>query len=121
MVTSGTRSLVKGRIVHLGLQVSELFVSADHVATGKPHPEAYLKGPQILNARPEACVLLGDALTRMRAARVAGTRVVALTTTYPVEDLLQGARESALVNLQMAGRTGPTRGGELRFELSILG
>jgi hypothetical protein len=48
-------------------------------------------------------------------------RVVALTMTYPVEDLLQGARESVLVNLQMAGRTGPTRGGELCFELSILG
>lgn len=66
-------------------------------------------------------MVVGDALSGMRAARVAGMRVVALTTTYPVEDLLQGARESALVNLQMAGRTGPTRGGELCFELSILG
>jgi sugar-phosphatase len=112
---------VKGRILHLVLQVSELFVSADDVATGKPHPEAYLKGPEILNARPEACVVVGDALSGMRAARVAGMRVVALTTTYPVEDLHQGTRESALVNLQMAGRTGPTRGGEPRFELSILG
>jgi mannitol-1-/sugar-/sorbitol-6-phosphatase len=121
VVTSGTRFLAKGRIIHLGLQVSELFVSADHVATGKPHPEAYLKGPQILNARPEACVVVEDALSGMRAARVAGMRVVALTTTYLVEDLHQGARESALVNLQIAGRTGPTRGGESRFELSILG
>lgn len=119
--TTSTRSLVKGRILHLVLQVSELFVSADDVATGKPHPEAYLKGPEILNARPEACVVVGDALSGMRAARVAGMRVVALTTTYPVEDLHQGARESALVNLQMAGRTGPTRGGEPRFELSIMG
>ena len=121
MVTSGTRFLAKGRIIHLGLQVSELFVSADDVATGKPHPEAYLKGPEILNARPEACVVVGDALSGMRAARVAGMRVVALTTTYLVEDLHQGARASALVNLQIAGRTGPTRGGESRFELSILG
>ena len=120
MGTTSTRSLVKGRILHLVLQVSELFVSADDVATGKPHPEAYLKGPEILNARPEACVVVGDALSGMRAARVAGLRVVTLTT-YPVEDLHQGARESALVNLQMAGRTGPTRGGEPRFELSILG
>ena len=43
VVTSGTRFLAKGWIVHLGLQVSELFVSADDVATGTPHPEAYLK------------------------------------------------------------------------------
>ncbi len=43
MVTSGTRFLAKGWSVHLGLQVSELFASADNVATGKPHPEVYLK------------------------------------------------------------------------------
>lgn len=84
-------------------------------------PRSLPEGPQILNARPKACVIVGDALSKMRAARVAGMRVVALTTTYPVEDLHQGARASALVNLQMAGRTGPTRGGEPRFELSILG
>ena len=54
MVTSGTRSLAKRRIVYFGLQVPELCVSADDVATGKPHPEACLKGPEILNARPEA-------------------------------------------------------------------
>lgn len=45
-----------------------------------------------MNARPEACVVVGDALSGMRAARVAGMRVVALTTTYPVEDLHQGGR-----------------------------
>jgi sugar-phosphatase len=99
VVTSGTRFLAKGWIVHLGLQVSELFVSADDVATDKPHPEAYLKGPEILNAcRPEACVVVGDALSGMRAARVAGMRVVALTTTYPVEDLHQGVRPGAPPN-----------------------
>lgn len=54
----------------------------------------------------------------MRAARVAGMRVVALTTTYPVKIC---TRADALVNLQMAGRNGPTRGDEPRFELSILG
>lgn len=71
-----------------------------------------------MNARPEACVVVGDALSGMRAARVAGMRVVALTTTYPVKIC---TRTSALVNLQMAGRNGPTRGGEPHFELSILG
>jgi beta-phosphoglucomutase-like phosphatase (HAD superfamily) len=54
VVTSGTRSLAKRRIVYVGLQVPELCVGADDVATGKPHPEACLKGPEILNARPEA-------------------------------------------------------------------
>lgn len=81
-------------------------------------PRSLHEGPQILNARPGACGVVGDALSGMRAARVAGMRVVALTTTYPVEDLHQGVRP---VNLQMAGRNGPTRGGEPRFELSILG
>jgi hypothetical protein len=42
--TTSTRSLVKGRILHLVLQVSELFVSADDVATGQAPPRSLPEG-----------------------------------------------------------------------------
>ena len=61
VVTSGTRSLVAGRIAHLGLPMPERFVTADDVSKGKPHPEAYLKGAEILKTRREACVVVEDA------------------------------------------------------------
>ena len=99
VVTSGTRSLARGRLVHLGLPVPERFVSADDVANGKPHPEAYLMGARTLSVSPGSCLVIEDAPSGVRAARAAGMRVVALATTYPTEDL----READVVTPALAG------------------
>jgi sugar-phosphatase len=120
VVTSGTRLLAEGRMVHLGLPMPERFVTADDVTNGKPHPEAYLKGAEILNARPEACVVIEDAPSGIRAARAAGMSVVALPTTYPAEDLQEAdALAPALAKIGVAHRPGPDGGP--RFELSVPG
>lgn len=120
VVTSGTRSLAEGRMVHLSLPIPERFVSADDVANGKPHPEAYLKGAEVLNARPEACVVIEDAPSGIRAALAAGMRVVALPTTYPVEDLHEAdALAPALAKIAVVRRPGSDGGP--RFELSVPG
>lgn len=89
VVTSGGRTLATGRLRHLGLPVPERIVTADDVENGKPHPEPYLKGAEILDARPEACVVIEDAPSGVQAARAAGMRVVAVATTYSVRDLLE--------------------------------
>jgi len=122
VVTSGTRSLAEGRLVHLGLPVPERFVTADDVSNGKPHPEAYLKGAEILNARPEACVVVEDAPSGIRAARAAGMRVVALPTTYPPEDLREAdALAPSLARIGVVPRPDSTRAAGPRFELSVPG
>jgi mannitol-1-/sugar-/sorbitol-6-phosphatase len=118
VVTSGTRALAEGRMTHLALPMPERFVTADDVSEGKPHPEAYLKGVEILKARPEACVVVEDAPSRIRAARAAGMRVVALATTYPVEGLHEAdVVAPALANISAIRHTG-SHGGP-RFELSV--
>ena len=118
VVTSGTRALAEGRMTHLALPMPERFVTADDVSEGKPHPEAYLKGAEILKARPEACVVVEDAPSGIRAARAAGMRVVALATTYPVEGLHEAdVVAPALANISVTRHTG-SHGGP-RFELSV--
>src|SRR3712207_2036721 len=87
VVTSGTRALASGRMRHVGLPLPERFVSADDVENGKPHPEAYLKGAEILGAPPEACVVIEDAPAGIRSAKAAGMRVVAVATTHRAEQL----------------------------------
>lgn len=119
VVTSGTRSLARGRMAHLGLPIPPHFVSADDVANGKPHPEAYLMGARTLSVSPGSCLVIEDAPSGVRAARAAGMRVVALATTYPAEDL----READVVTPALAGisvaRSGLGARGGPRLVLSV--
>ena len=87
VVTSGSRALASGRMRHVGLPLPERFVTADDVSSGKPHPEAYLKGAKILGASPETCVVIEDAPAGVQSAKAAGMRVVAVATTHRAEDL----------------------------------
>ena len=117
VVTSGTRALAAGRMEHVGLPTPERFVSADDVQNGKPHPEAYLKGAEVLGVRPEACVVVEDAPSGVSSARSAGMRVVAVATTYREEDLEEAdAVASSLAGIQATPRSAS---GGPRFELRV--
>ena len=116
VVTSGTRPLASSRMQHVGLPLPERFVSADDVQNGKPHPEAYLKGAEVLGVRPEACVVLEDAPSGVSSAKSAGMRVVAVTTTYREDDLT----EADAVAPSLAGiRATPRSDSGPRFELRL--
>lgn len=118
VVTSGTRVLASGRMEHVGLPLPERFVSADDVENGKPHPEAYLKGAEILGISPEACVVVEDAPSGVSSAKSAGMRVIAVATTYREDDLHEAdAVVASLTDFQatLLDGSGP------RFELRVTG
>jgi sugar-phosphatase len=118
VVTSGTRVLASGRMEHVGLPLPERFVSADDVENGKPHPEAYLKGAEILGVSPEACVVVEDAPSGVSSAKSAGMRVIAVATTYREDDLHEAdAVVASLTDFQatLLDGSGP------RFELRVTG
>ena len=118
VVTSGTRALASGRMGHVGLPRPERFVSADDVENGKPHPEAYLKGAEILGVSPEACVVVEDAPSGVSSAKSAGMRVIAVATTYREDDLHEAdAVVASLTDIQatLLDGSGP------RFELRVTG
>lgn len=89
VVTSGPRKLATGRLEYLDLPTPRVFVTADDVTRGKPEPEAYLKGAELLGVRPEACVVIEDAPAGIQAAKAAGMSVVALATTHEPAELSQ--------------------------------
>ena len=118
VVTSGTRAIASGRMEHVGLPLPERFVSADDVENGKPHPEAYLKGAEVLGVRPQACVVVEDAPSGVSSARSAGMRVIAVATTYNEDDL----QEADAVATSLAGILATVRPeGGPRFELRVTG
>jgi HAD superfamily hydrolase (TIGR01509 family) len=75
------------------LQIRAYFhtiLTAEDIVRGKPNPEIYLKSAQMLQITPQNCVVFEDAITGIHAAKAAGMKVVALSTTNPAE-MLQDA------------------------------
>jgi sugar-phosphatase len=81
IVTSCTRKLAEVRIRAAGLPLPEEFISANDITKGKPHPEPYLKGSAVLGLASTECVVFEDVPAGVKAAKAAGSRVIAFTTT----------------------------------------
>jgi beta-phosphoglucomutase len=56
-------------------------VDGTQVARGKPAPDVFLRGAQLLGLGPRACVVVEDAPAGIAAARAAAMTAVAVTTT----------------------------------------
>ena len=72
------------------LQITRLFsaiVSGDDVLHSKPDPEVYLQAAAALKAAPEQCPVVEDAANGVEAAKAAGMRCVAVTSSLPAERL----------------------------------
>jgi mannitol-1-/sugar-/sorbitol-6-phosphatase len=87
VVTSGTQPLASARLRFGGLPVPEVLVTADDVVNGKPHPEPYLKGAELLGVSPKHCVVIEDAPAGIQSARAGGMKVIGITSTYPASQL----------------------------------
>jgi len=81
IVTSCTRRLAEVRIAAAGLPKPKQMITSNDIRHGKPNPEPYLKGAQILGATGTDCVVIEDAPAGIRAGKAAGAHVVALRTT----------------------------------------
>jgi sugar-phosphatase len=76
VVTSGTRAVARGRIAAAGLPEPARLVAAEDVRRGKPDPQPYLRGAELLGIAPEGCVVIEDAMSGVQAALAAGMRCV---------------------------------------------
>src|SRR4030088_1135325 len=106
VVTSGTRLLASARLQWAGLPLPRVLVTAEDVTHGKPHPEPYLKGAQIIGAKPEECLVIEDAPAGIHSAHAGGMKVVGLTSTYGVRELQEAdavVKKLAHVQVQKDG------------------
>lgn len=60
-------------------QYIDRVVTATEVTHFKPHPETFLKCAQLINVRPEDCVVFEDGKPGMQAAQTAGMKVIDVT------------------------------------------
>lgn len=56
---------------------------------GKPRPDVFLKAARLVGIPPNDCLVIEDAVPGVQAARNAGMKCIAVTTTNPAEGLQQ--------------------------------
>jgi sugar-phosphatase len=81
-------TIVTSCIRAAGLPLPTKLITADDVLHGKPDAEPYRNGAALLAFAPRDCVVIEDAPAGVRAAKAAGTRVIALRTTASDAELL---------------------------------
>ena len=89
IVTSSTRRLLLARLGAAGLPVPERIISGDDVERGKPDPEPYRRGAELLGLLPEECVVVEDAPSGVGAGKAAGCRVIGVLGTHSAEELAE--------------------------------
>ena len=57
------------------------------ITKSKPDPEVFLKAAELINMSAEQCVVFEDSLSGIQAARSAGMKIVAVTTTHAANNL----------------------------------
>ena len=82
--TAGNQANIEFAVDGLGLHgFFDALVGAADVKRGKPEPDIFLEAARRMDVAPDACVVFEDAPLGIEAARRAGMRAVALTTTEP--------------------------------------
>ncbi|GAB3401666.1 HAD family hydrolase [Schumannella luteola] len=76
VVTSGARELAARRLASAGVARPDGIVAAEDVARGKPDPEPYRRGAELIERDPARCVVFEDAPAGIAAARAAGVGTV---------------------------------------------
>lgn len=83
VVTSATHALAVVRLRAAGFAIPKHLVSSNDIQRGKPDPEPYLRGAQILGLSAADCIVIEDAPAGIQSGKAAGSRVLALRTTAP--------------------------------------
>lgn len=88
LATSTPMENVKAILAALGIKdYFDAIVSDEDVKKGKPDPEVFLKAAGKLGVRVDNCLVFEDSIAGTEAARAAGMRCIAVTTTNPAEKL----------------------------------
>ncbi|MDD5147653.1 MAG: HAD family phosphatase [Candidatus Daviesbacteria bacterium] len=90
----GLASSAPSRIINLVLETLEIkkkfkeVVCTEEVEHGKPAPDIFLLAAKKLEIDPQDCIVIEDAPRGIQAAKAAGMKCIAITTTHPRGELI---------------------------------
>lgn len=89
IVTSGSIPVAHARHRAAGLPTPKVFVTAEQVKHGKPRPDAYLLGAELLGLPPQMCLVVEDAHAGIQSGIAAGCLVAAVNVPPETPELLE--------------------------------
>ena len=89
LATSADMRKVKGNLAEIGLSLEsfDAVVVGDDIQNKKPAPDLFLLAAKRLGLEAADCLVIEDSVSGVAAARAAGTRCLAITSTFTPEQL----------------------------------
>ncbi|MBY0398030.1 MAG: HAD-IA family hydrolase [Thermoleophilia bacterium] len=89
VATSADAEKVAGNLAEIGLPAGgfDAVVDGTMCARKKPAPDLFLEACRRLGLDPSACLVVEDAIAGVDAAKAAGTRCLAVTTSFEADQL----------------------------------
>ena len=87
LVTGTVQANIKAVLGNKIIALFDVVITETDVQRGKPYPDPYLRAAQKLDVTPEACLVIENAPVGIAAAKAAGMKCIALTTTLSPQQL----------------------------------
>lgn len=80
---------VRANLNEIGLPTAafDVVIDGTQVSRRKPAPDLFLEASRRLALAPQECLVIEDAVAGVAAAKAAGSRCLAITSTFPTEQL----------------------------------
>lgn len=82
-----TKVLINLEETRLNGDIFHVVINGLDVKNKKPFPDIFIKAAESLMLKPSECLVIEDAISGVKAAKSAGCRCLALTTSFPKESL----------------------------------
>lgn len=98
---------VKANIACIGVEagIFSALVTGSDVERKKPDPEIFLAAAEKAGFAPSECAVVEDAVSGVMAAKAAGMRCVAVTTSFRGEELKQAGADRVIAGIGRLERT----------------
>ena len=79
--------------IGVDLSIFDAIVTGSDVTRKKPAPDIFLKAAEKIGVEPKNCIVAEDALSGVQAAKAAGMTAIAVTTSFPAEELAKAGAD----------------------------
>lgn len=104
VASSADQVKLDGNLKEIGLGggTFDAAVCGTDIERKKPHPDIFLRAAKLLDLPPGECLVVEDAPNGVRAAKAAGSRCLALTTSFDAATLKEAGADETAPNLSLS-------------------